>query len=343
MLEHDKKTDEFLAHMGVYIDMDEEELAHYGVVGMKWGVHKATRKAARNEKLEKKALNYDKKSAAAYKKSEKIHSKEDLESSNRAAKKAGNYSKKAAVVQKKANKETSELKKGMLEKKAAKLQYKSTKQKMKANQISKTTGYGVKAMKYSVKSDRMARKAAKARMKMANNEYYINVMKQKAKSIPKEDIQKGYEFVNEFLKHSIDEDVMLMHYGRKGMKWGQRIFSKKDTFESLPEIKTPKHNAKQQAAFDVAKKSFDEHQEVSNRYFSEATKGVNPMLNPHRDEYKRTEKRLIDDTKKYLKTLDKNDVDNIVKYDDEHDEYYVDDRFFDKTIEYEGGNISWKN
>ena len=42
--------------------------------------------------------------------------------------------------------------------------------------MSKSAGYGSKAMKYSIKSDKMARKAAKTRMEIANNEAYIAKM-----------------------------------------------------------------------------------------------------------------------------------------------------------------------
>ena len=55
---------------------------------MKWGVRRASKKSAANERLEKKALKYDVKAAKAQRKSEKFHSSQDLGRSNRAAKKA---------------------------------------------------------------------------------------------------------------------------------------------------------------------------------------------------------------------------------------------------------------
>lgn len=172
-----------------------DELLHYGVLGMKWGVHRAISKSDANQRLQKKALNYDKKSANLRKKSEKLHSEYDLERSNKAARKAAKYDKKAAIVRKKALKETNDFKKVLAEKKASKLEYKSAKKQIVANRISKTSGYGMEAMKYSIKSDKVAAKAAKARMKIASNEAYINATKRKISSLSEEDLRNGYEFV----------------------------------------------------------------------------------------------------------------------------------------------------
>jgi UDP-N-acetylglucosamine:LPS N-acetylglucosamine transferase len=73
---------------------------------MKWGVRRASRFSARNEKLARKALGYDKKAAVLRKKSEKAHANRDLETSNRAAIKAAKCRKKAAIIVKKSLKGT---------------------------------------------------------------------------------------------------------------------------------------------------------------------------------------------------------------------------------------------
>lgn len=176
--------------------MNENELQHYGVIGMKWGVHRATSKSSSNPGLCKKALKYDKKAALARKKSEKLHAKQDLEGANKKALKAASLRKKAAVLEKRSAKAENDFKAARLHKKSENLKYKAAKNEQKANTISKTKAYGAEAMKYSIKSDKFAAKAAKARKKIANNEFYVARMKKKISQLSKEDLAGAYQFVN---------------------------------------------------------------------------------------------------------------------------------------------------
>lgn len=174
-----------------------DELTHYGVPGMKWGIRKVRyqHKASRNSRLEKKALNYDIKSAKASRKSEKIHSKQDLGRSNRQAAKASKYSVKASRLKKKALKTDSDYKQTLLNRKASKYELKSSIARRKANRISKEVGYGLKAMRYSIKSDKFATRAAKARYKIANNKAYMSKMMRKASSVPEKEREAARAFI----------------------------------------------------------------------------------------------------------------------------------------------------
>lgn len=179
-----------------YLVPSDTELYHYGVVGMRWGVRRARSKIAKNEKLANKALQLDKKAANFTIKSEKAHAKYDLESSKKKATKAARLEKKAAVLERKSLNSDNDFQSARLNRKAGKLKYKAAAYRMDSNKIAKTKGYGAKAMRYSIKSDKVAKQAAKMRMKITNNEYYVESMKKKVSTLSKSDLQGAYSFVD---------------------------------------------------------------------------------------------------------------------------------------------------
>ena len=59
------------------------ELYHYGVLGMKLGVHRSAHKIRANFRLNKKAARYDLKAERLTRKSEQMHAKYDLKKINK--------------------------------------------------------------------------------------------------------------------------------------------------------------------------------------------------------------------------------------------------------------------
>ena len=184
--------------------VSEDELYHYGVLGMKWGIHRANRKTSANMRYQKKALKFDARSARLTKKAEKQHAKNDLSSSNKAAIKAANYLKKAAIVRKKALK-TDDYNQLRAERKATKIEFKASKKQAAANRLSKAAGYGFKAMKYSIKSDKVKIKAAKMRSKIASNKAYIAMIDKRMNSLDSEKLRKVQESFSDYIREIINK------------------------------------------------------------------------------------------------------------------------------------------
>lgn len=180
--------------------MNDLELYHYGVKGMKWGVYKSERKSAANEKLKEKALKYDAKAARLSKKSERAHSIRDLHRANLAVNRATRLKTKAATIAKKSLNADNDTQKLRLNAKSEDLKFKASKAQMRANRISKKVGYGRKAMHYSIRSDWATTRAAKARRTIAKNDAYISMINQRVSEMSSNSVAIGRAVVEGTLK-----------------------------------------------------------------------------------------------------------------------------------------------
>ena len=212
-----------------------DELYHYGVLGMKWGVHRATRKAKNNTKLINESNKYNIKSAKYNLKSSKraakdigegfaTKSKKDVKRYLSANKRAAKYNLKSAKYKSKASK-TSDRKSTRYSVKSDKYAVKSSKNKMRATRLSGEYATGSKGYKYATISDRYKLKSTKRLLKISRNKAYIQKIQQKIKDNPEVAKQLGEDRIKYILSlhHSLNlSNDELYHYGVLGMKWGVR-------------------------------------------------------------------------------------------------------------------------
>ena len=212
-----------------------DELYHYGVLGMKWGVHRATRKAKTNTKLINESNKYNIKSAKYNLKSAKraakdigegfaTKSKKDVKRYLSANKRAAKYNLKSAKYKSKASK-TSDRKSTRYSVKSDKYAVKSSKNKMRATRLSGEYATGSKGYKYATKSDIYKLKSTKRLLKINRNKAYIQKIQQKIKDNPEVAKQLGEDRIKYILSlhHSLNlRNDELYHYGVLGMKWGVR-------------------------------------------------------------------------------------------------------------------------
>lgn len=168
--------------------MNNEELMHYGVIGMKWGVHKGNASKAYGKAIRKKT-----KLENNVVKTKKAYDKATIKANTGAAHKYQNLQIKADKLQSKADKKkygffSNARKAAELQVKADRAQYKANKYKSKydkgqSNQSSAKAKY--------LRAQRKAEKWVKAMDKVFKN-YNIN-------DLTSENINSGKEFVNKFL------------------------------------------------------------------------------------------------------------------------------------------------
>lgn len=169
--------------------MNEYELYHYGVKGMKWGVRKKVNDY-RIQRLTKKVDKFETKRDQKQAKADKLFYKATKRGeSSDLYKKSAKYKAKSSVLEKRANKldDTDVSKQLRLKKKAAKYRYKSSEAKMKAVKKGLTD---VQNVKLNAKGHNQLVKAAKM-------DYIAQKSKMKLNALETRNIELGRSMIED--------------------------------------------------------------------------------------------------------------------------------------------------
>lgn len=189
--------------MNLESDYVDDGFEHYGVMGMKWGVHKAERIVGKVDRRERKAAKFDIKAAKATKRADRRHAKYDVRAGKRATRKATRFETKAAKLARRsliAEQKDKNYKAAKLSRKSTKYAYKATKKRLKANRILRTEGYGKWSSMAARRSDRMSKKAAKIRFRVEKGNYYIQRQIRRMKKVNPETRAKGKVYIDRMMK-----------------------------------------------------------------------------------------------------------------------------------------------